>query len=132
MTRAEVVGLSQAATRHAAARLTRTLAALSERATSARLTFTDQNGPKGGPAVRCAASVTLAGWGRVHVADQATTPALALAGALARLERRLERLRDIDRDSGRRPRKYYAAARAREGAQAPVVRPRRRRRRAVS
>jgi hypothetical protein len=132
MTRAEVVGLSQPAARQAAARLTRTLAALSERAISARLTFTDQNGPKGGPAVRCAASVTLAGRGRVHVADQATTPALALAGTLARLERRLERLLDIDRDSGRRPRKYYAAARAREGAPPPRVRPRRRRRRAVS
>jgi hypothetical protein len=71
VTRAEVVGLSQGATRHAASRLTRTLAAPSERATSARLTFTDQNGPK-------------------------------------------------------------AAARAREGAQPPVVRPRRRRRGAVS
>jgi hypothetical protein len=132
MTRAEVVGLSASGRRHAAARLTRTLAPVAERATRARLTFTDQNGPKGGPAVRCAASVTLAGRGRVHVAAQATTPALALASTLARLERRLERLCDIDRDSGRRPRKYYAAARAREGAPPLIVRPRRRRRRAVS
>ena len=132
MTRVDVVGLSQPATRRAAARLTRTLAALADRATSARLTFSDQNGPKGGPAVRCAASVTLAGWGRLSVADQATTPARALAGTLARLARRLERRREIERDSGRRPRKYYAAARTQDGAPPPSVRPRRRRRRAVS
>jgi ribosome-associated translation inhibitor RaiA len=88
------------------------LAALPGRASSARVTFSDDNGPKGGEAVRCAITVSLAGWGRLHVEDRATTPALALAGAVAKLERRLERRRGIDRDSSRRPKKYYAAARA--------------------
>jgi hypothetical protein len=134
MTRVEVVGLSQPVARRmrAAARLSSALATTPQRAMNARLAFTDQNGPKGGPAVRCAVTVTLAGWGRVHVTDQATTPGLALAGALTRLERRLERRREIDRESGRRPKKYYAAARVREGAPAPAARPRRRRRGAVS
>lgn len=126
--RVDVLGLPPVVGRRlrAAARVTAMLAAMPERVSSARLAFTDENGPKGGPAVRCAVTVTLAGWGRMHVADQATTPGLALAGALGRLERRLERRREIDRDSGRRPKKYYAAARARESAPAAGGRPRRR------
>jgi hypothetical protein len=132
--RVEVHGLSPAVARRlrAAAGITAMLRALPERASSARLAFTDQNGPKGGPAVRCAVTVTLAGWGRLHVTEQATTPGRALAGALARLERQLERRREIDRESGRRPKKYYAAARAREGTPAPVARRRRRGPAAVS
>jgi hypothetical protein len=116
MTRLDVVGLRAPAARRLrlAARVRATLAALSERATSARLAFTDQDGPRGGPAVRCAATVTLAGWGRLHVEDEASTPELALAGALGRLERRLDRRRTLDREGRRRPKKYYAAARAQQ------------------
>ena len=112
--RVEVQGLprSEAARVRAAARLATALAALPERASSARVVFGDDNGPKGGAAFRCGLTVTLAGWGRLHVEDRATTPALALAGALTKLERRLQRRRGIDRDSSRRPKKYYAAARA--------------------
>ena len=134
MTRVDVVGLAEPTARRlrAAARVTEVLAVMSRRAVSARLTFTDQNGPTGGPAVRCAATVTVAGWGPLHVEDLATTPALALTGTLARLERRLARRRELDREGRRRPKKYYAAARARAGASAAGVRPRRRRRGAVS
>jgi CBS domain-containing protein len=114
-----------------AARMRATLAALPGRVTSARLTFTDQDGPRGGPAVRCAATVTLAGWGRLHVEDDDATPELALAGALARLQRRLDRRRELDRERGRRPKKYYAAARAQRAA-ATATAGRRRRRGAVS
>jgi ribosome-associated translation inhibitor RaiA len=112
--RVEILGLprADAARLRAATRLTAALAALPARASSARVTFSDDNGPKGGVAVRCAVTVTLKGWGRVHVEDRATTPRLALAGALDRLERRLERRRTLDRDRRRRPKKYYAAARA--------------------
>ena len=114
----EVLGLPRAATGRLdpATRVAAALAAMPERASSARVSFTDENGPKGGIAVRCAVTVALAGWGRVHVEHQATTPALALVGALARLQRRLDRRREIDRESRRRPKKYYAAARARESA----------------
>ena len=112
--RVEVIGLPQAAAtrQRAAARLTRALSAHSVRASSARLRFTDQNGPKGGAAVRCGVTVSLPGWGRLHVEDEATTPGLALTGALGKLERRLLRRQTTVRDSRRRPKKYFAAARA--------------------
>lgn len=112
--RVEVQGLPrpEAARVRAAARLASALATLPERASSARVVFSDDNGPKGGAAIRCAVTVTLAGWGPLHVEDRATTPALALTGTLTKLERRLQRRRGIDRDSSRRPKKYYAAARA--------------------
>lgn len=112
--RVEIQGLprAEAVRVRAAARLATALAELPERASSARVVFADDNGPKGGAAVRCAVTVTLAGWGPLHVEDRATTPALALTGALTKLERRLARRRGIDRDSSRRPKKYYAAARA--------------------
>jgi ribosome-associated translation inhibitor RaiA len=128
MSRLDIVGLSDAAARRlrAAPRLRRTLAVLPARAVSGRLTFTDQNGPKGGPAVRCAVTLSLAGWGRLHVADQAETPGVALAGALDRLERRLQRQRAIEREQRRRPKKYYAARRAAAGDSGAV--PSRRRR----
>lgn len=109
--RVQVKGLPDAAAagRRATARLTAMLAP--HRASSARVIFSDENGPKGGAAVRCAITVSLAGRGREHVEEQATTPRLALDGALARLWRRLERRRGSDRDSRRRPKKYYAAER---------------------
>jgi hypothetical protein len=120
-TRVEVVGLPRAVAGRlrAAGQVTAALAGMPERASSARLVFADENGPKGGVAVRCAVTVSLAGWGRVHVEDRATTPRLALSGALVRLERSLRRRREIDRVRSRRPKKYYAAARALEGSPPP-------------
>jgi hypothetical protein len=114
MTRVDLAGLAPALARRLgiAARVSVVLAPLSLRVTSARVALTDQNGPKGGPGVRCAITVGLVGRGRLHVEDQATTARLALAGALVRLEGRLEHRRERDRDARRRPKKYYAAARA--------------------
>ena len=119
--RVEVVGLPRpvAGRLRAAAQVAAALAAMQERVSSARLVFSDENGPKGGVAVRCAVTVALAGWGRVHVEDRATTPRLALNGALVRLERSLRRHREIDRVRSRRPKKYYAATRALEGPPPP-------------
>jgi len=45
------------------------------------------------------------------VVDLATTPRQALDEALAKLERRVLRTEEFDRDGRRRPKKYYAAAR---------------------
>ena len=42
---------------------------------------------------------------------EATTPRQALDEALAKLERRVLRTEEFDRDSRRRPKKYYAATR---------------------
>jgi ribosome-associated translation inhibitor RaiA len=109
--RVQITGLpgAEAARRRATAQLTAMLAP--HRASSVQVIVGDENGPKGGVAVRCAITVSLAGRGRVHVEEHATTPRLALDGALARLRRRLERRRGSDRDSRRRPKKYYAAER---------------------
>ena len=111
--RIEILGLprTSGARVRAAARLTAALADLTDRVSSARLAFVDDNGPKGGVAVRCGITVSVAGWGRLHVEERATTATLALAGALAKLERRLDRRRVIERESRRRPKKYFAAMR---------------------
>ena len=93
------------------ARVAKALAALRTRVTSARVVFRDENAAKGGLDIRCAITVSLAGRGRIHVADVATTPRRALDGALDRLERRLTRTQQQDRQSSRRPKKYYVAAR---------------------
>ena len=91
------------------------LGAHADRVSSARVVFSDQNGPKGGVAVRCGVTVSLAGSAAMHVEDEATTAGLALTGALAKLERRLLRRRALVRDSRRRPKKYFAAARELKG-----------------
>jgi ribosome-associated translation inhibitor RaiA len=99
-----------------AARIARGLADVLEslpvEPTSARVAFTDENGPKGGNAIRCAVEVRLPGRPPVHVEDVASTPRLALDAGLAKLARRLRRIRESTRESRRRPKKYYAARRA--------------------
>ena len=92
--------------------LTDVMANLPAKPTSTRVAFTDENGPKGGQAIRCALEVRLPRRPVVHVEDQASTAQLAFELGLAKLERRLRRLRKTERDSKRRPRKYHAARRA--------------------
>ena len=74
--------------------------------------FFDDNGPKGGPAARCALTVRLPYRPGLRVERRAETPRLALAAAFPVLERRLARYRERDRDSKRHPKKYFAARRA--------------------
>ena len=73
--------------------------------------FVDQNGPKGGPAVRCAANVTLARHPALHMESVDTTPARAFDAVLDGLDRRLQRFVRRLRDRARRPKKYFAAKR---------------------
>src|SRR4029453_9692095 len=87
------------------------MATLPAKPTSTRVAFTDENGPKGGIAIRCALEIRLPRRPMVHVEDQASTPRLAFELGLAKLERRLRRMRKIERDSNRRPRKSHAARR---------------------
>ena len=96
----------------AARRLARALAAMEVGAMRARLVLSDDNGPKGGRACRCAFTVALSKRQPIHVEHSAPTSALAIDGALVRLERRLARVRGVARDSRRRPKKYYVARRA--------------------
>lgn len=80
--------------------------------TSVRATFTDDNGPKGGDAIRCALEVRLPRRAAIHVEQVAGTSRLAFDGALGKLERQLARVLDTRRDLRRRPKKYFAARRA--------------------
>ena len=106
-------GASSEATRtRVAADLQGVLASLRIEPTSAHATFADENGPKGGVAIRCALEVRTPRRPIVHVADMARTPRLAFGAALAKLERALAREREVTRQSRRRPKKYFAARHA--------------------
>ena len=82
--------------------------------TSARVAFTDVNGPKGGPAIRCALTVKLPRRPPLHVEHRAVTAAPALDAAIDKLDRLLVQLREQTRKGRRYPKKYFAA-RALEG-----------------
>jgi ribosome-associated translation inhibitor RaiA len=86
---------------------------------AAQVTFFDDNGPKGGRAVRCALTVRVPYRPTVRVEHTAETARLAFDATFKGLERQLERYRERDRDSRRRPKKYYVAKRLLEGGTAP-------------
>jgi ribosome-associated translation inhibitor RaiA len=113
ITRVDVSGLPprRAAGLRAGARVAMALEDLSSRVTTAAVRFRDENAVKGGVDIRCAITVSLAGRGRIHVAEVAATPRQALDAALDKLARRVARTQQRDRDSSRRPKKYYAATR---------------------
>ncbi len=78
---------------------------------TAHATFTDMNGPKGGPDILCALTVKLPYKPMIRVEHVAETPRLAFDGSYDALLRRLERYRERARDNRRHPKKYYAAKR---------------------
>ena len=104
--------ISAAARARVAADMKAALAFLPVAPTGARVTFTDENGPKGGEAIQCALEVRLPRRPAVHAADVARTERLAFDAALTKLERALARLRETARESKRHPKKYFAARRA--------------------
>jgi ribosome-associated translation inhibitor RaiA len=75
----------------------------------AKITFFDDNGPKGGRGMRCAVDVRLPYRPPIRVEQVAETSRLAFDGAFGALERQLERYRERDRDIKRRPKKYFVA-----------------------
>jgi hypothetical protein len=93
----------------------------------AEATFVDDNGPKGGPAMRCALTVSLPYRPPVRVEHSATTARLAFDGAHATLGRQLERYRERQRESRRRPKKYFVARRLLVGESPAAAAPARRR-----
>jgi ribosome-associated translation inhibitor RaiA len=78
--------------------------------------FVDENGPKGGPAIRCAADVTFARHPALHVESVDVTPRRALDAMLDVLDRQLLRFVGRLRDRARRPKKYFAAKRLLAGS----------------
>lgn len=81
----------------------------------ARVTFEDENGPKGGPDIRCTLAVRMPRRAEVVVERVAETPRLAFDAAFASLKRQIERRRGGGRTKARRPKKYYVAKRLLEG-----------------
>jgi ribosome-associated translation inhibitor RaiA len=88
------------------------LAPLTVRPIRSKAVFVDDNGPKGGRALRCALTVHVPHRPNIRVERTAETPRLAFDAAFAILERQLERYRERDRENKRHPKKYFAAARA--------------------
>jgi ribosome-associated translation inhibitor RaiA len=76
---------------------------------SARVAFTDENGPKGGVGTRCALTVELPRRPTTHANGLGETPRLAFDAAHTALEQELTRERQRRRDAARRPKKYFAA-----------------------
>lgn len=109
----EIRGLSRdpALRARVARRLDAALKRLRLRPAEGRVTFSDQNGPKGGVAIRCALTVRLPYRPALRVEWTAETPRLAFDGVFPALERRLAHYRVRTRDLSRRPKKYYVAKR---------------------
>lgn len=94
-----------------ARRLGALLARIGPRPVSARAAFVDDNGPRGGVAIRCALTVRLPRRRLVRAEHVAATPRAALDGAFAALERELAARLERDRKRRRYPKKYYVARR---------------------
>lgn len=127
----EIRGIRRNATLRArvSARVGDALASLRVSPVGAKVTFFDDNGPRGGLAMRCALNVRVPYRPLIRVEHVAETRWLAFDGAYASLERQLQRYRKRDRDSKRRPKKYFVAKRLLAGGlQVPGGRARVRRR----
>jgi hypothetical protein len=96
---------------HVLARVTQALSRMAADAATARVIFTDVNGPKGGRDIHCALLVSLPGRPSIRAEQAQTTPRLAFDEGYARLLRRLEQVRGRQEDASRRPKKYFAAKR---------------------
>jgi hypothetical protein len=76
-----------------------------------RVAFADVNGPKGGLDVRCAIDVQIPRTAPFHVEETAITDASAFDLSAAALARHVARRLERRQQSGRHPKKYYAARR---------------------
>lgn len=87
------------------------LAPLHVKPVAAKVTFFDEDGPKGGVAIRCALTVRLPYRPVVRVEHVASTPRRAFDAGFATLARQLKRYRERRVERRRRPKKYYVAKR---------------------
>jgi ribosome-associated translation inhibitor RaiA len=96
------------------------------RPVGARVTFTDEDGPRGGVGVRCALTVRVPGRPTLRVEHQARTHREAFEGSFESLKRQLERTTRRRRQRGRYPKKYFVARRLLEAPRDVPTEPRRR------
>jgi ribosome-associated translation inhibitor RaiA len=113
MSRVEVRGIppERALYSRAVKRMHAALRLLGVTPVTAQVNFFDENGPKGGLAIRCALTVRLPYRPAVRVEHVAESPRLAFDGGFTKLERQLEEYREQHRDSQRHPKKYFVAKR---------------------
>ena len=116
MTRAsggiDISGVRDSALRaRISSRLGAALEPVQARPLAVQVAFFDDNGPKGGPAVRCALTVRVPYRPSIRVEHSAVSARLAFDASFKSLARQLERYRELDRDQRRHPKKYYAAKR---------------------
>lgn len=76
-----------------------------------RVSFVDENGPKGGPDTRCTITVRFPRRAEVVVEAVGDSARAAFDGAFPSLKRQVVRRRDARRELRRRPKKYYVAKR---------------------
>lgn len=100
---------------HAEAQLAEVLARIRSGKVPVKVTFADENGPKGGPDTRCTITVRIPRRAEVVASHLAETPRLAFDAAFDTVRRQIERRQDERRERARRPKKYYAARRLLEG-----------------
>lgn len=125
------IGKDRALSARVSAHVGAALASLRVAPVAAKITFFDDNGPKGGLGMRCALDVRVPYRPAIRVERVAETSRLAFDRAFATLGRQLERYRERDRDIKRRPKKYFVAKRLLTGGlEAPGRPPRVRRRKA--
>ena len=122
-----ISGIERDPLRSRVARLmTEALAKLTVGPVTGQAAFFDDNGPKGGRAMRCALTVRLPFRPSIRAERSDVTSRPAFDAAFAVLERQLERYRERDRDSKRRPKKFFAARRGLAGEDARRPKPARR------
>ena len=111
----EIVGLAVAPTLKAriTRQLRRTLVGVQTGPVHARVSFTDVNGPKGGLDVRCAIDVTIPRMAAFHAEEMAGDAVTAFDQSVAAISQQIARRLGRRQDSGRHPKKYYAARRLR-------------------
>jgi putative sigma-54 modulation protein len=76
-----------------------------------RVSFADVNGPKGGLDVRCAIDVNIPRTAPLHAEETAASDANAFDLSEAAISRQIARQLERREESGRHPKKYYAARR---------------------
>ena len=79
--------------------------------TVAKIIFADENGPKGGPGIRCTIVHDMPRRRDFSVSEHGETEEVAFDAAFAALETSVGRDRERRRELVRRPKKYYLAKR---------------------
>jgi hypothetical protein len=94
-------------------RIRRALVGVQTSPIHADVTFADVNGPKGGLDVRCAIDVQIPRTAPLHAEAIARRDFTAFDRSVAVITRRIAQRLLRRQESGRRPKKYYAARRVR-------------------